>query len=133
MTIRKIIGLITIAAAVPHIGFLFYFVFIYHASMVSWTVIEKILITFTCISGGALLWSGGIWGYRISIIAWILLLFVSFSSLYVTIFHTPIEEFQAVLLTRDAIISSFGCIILFILLRDLINFKQLKNPFQNCQ
>lgn len=118
----KIIGLITIVAAAPNIGFLVFFGFSDHPSFLSWMVIEKFLTAITCISGGALLWRGLIWGYRISIVAWTLIIFASFSNLYVALFHTPDRNLQLVILAKDIIIAALGGLILVILLRDLIKF-----------
>jgi len=123
MRIRRIIGLITIIAAIPHIGFMIFFIYAYHASFTHWMLIEKFLIGITSILGGALLWREGVWGHRVSIISWILLLFASLSALYVGLFHTSNANAQIVLLTKDILISSIAMIILFILVRDLIKLR----------
>ena len=123
MKSRRIIGLITIIAAIPHIGFMIFFIFVYHASFVHWMFIEKILIGITSIPGGVLLWRESMWGHRLSIISWILILFASLSALYVGLFHTSNVNAQIVLLTKDIIVSSIGTITLFILVRDLIKFR----------
>jgi hypothetical protein len=125
MKFLKMTGLITIVAAVPHIGSLLYLIFIYHSSLANWVVIEKFLISIACISGGALLWRGGIWGFRLSIIAWILVIYASSSNLYAAIFQTANTNIQSVILPKDIIISLLGCIILFILVKDLIKFRNV--------
>jgi len=123
MRIRRIIGLITIIAAIPHIGFMIFFILVYHASFTHWVVIEKLLIGITSILGGVLLWREGFWGHRLSIISWTLILFPSLSALYVGLFHTSNANAQIVLLTKDIVVSLIGTITLFILVRDLIKFR----------
>lgn len=120
----KIIGLITIVAAAPNIGFLVFFGFSDHPSFLSWMVIEKFLTAITCISGGALLWRGLIWGYRISIVAWILIIFASCSSLYVALSQTPNQNLQLVILAKEFIIAALGGLILVILFRGLIKYRK---------
>jgi hypothetical protein len=120
----KIIGLITIVAASPNIGFLVFFGFSDHPSLLSWMVIEKFLTAITCISGGALLWFGGIWGNRISIVAWILIIFASCSSLYEALFQTPNQDLQLVILAKDIIIATLGGLILVLLFRGLIKYRK---------
>ena len=80
------------------------------------------------ISGGALLWWGGIWGYRISIVAWILIIFASSSNLYVALFQTPNQNLQLVILAKDIIIAALGGLILVILFRDLIKYRKGCGP-----
>ena len=123
MKISKLIAIITIIAATPNFGFIFYLFFSYHASTLNWIVIEKILTALSCIVGGALLWRENIWGYRISIIAWILILFVSISSIYVAVSHTTNIDLQLVMLSKDLIISLCGGIILVILLKGALRAK----------
>lgn len=123
MKSRRIIGLITITAAIPHIGFMIFFIFANHASITHWIVIEKLLIGITSITGGVLLWREGVWGHRLSIISWTLILFASLSALYVGLFHTSNVNAQIVLLTKDIVVSLIGTITLFILVRDLIKLR----------
>jgi hypothetical protein len=120
----KIIGLITIVAAAPNVGFLVFSSFSDHPSFLSWMVIEKFLTVIACMSGGALLWWGGIWGYRISVVAWILIIFASSSNLYVALFQTPNQNLQLVILAKDIIIAALGGLILVILFRDLIKYRK---------
>ena len=122
---RKITGIITVTAAIPNIGFMFLFIFLYHASFVHWMVIEKFLIGITCILGGFLLCRGDIWGYRFSIIGWILILWSSISSLYVAIFHTTNANLQSVMFIKDIIFSLFSSTILFILFSDMIRLRKI--------
>ena len=123
MRIRRIISIVTIIAAIPHIGFLIFFISVYHASFTHWMVIEKFFIGITSLIGGILLWSEGVWGHRLSIISWLIIIFASLSALYVGLFHTPNANSQIVLLTKEVIVSSIGTVILFFLVRDLIKSR----------
>lgn len=121
---RKLLGSLTVIAAIPALGFMMFFLVVYNASLMHWLVIEKIIIGFTCILGGVLLWQGHKWGYRLSIIGWMVILYVSFSSIYVAFQPETNEHLRLAMFSKDAIYLTVGLPALVILIRDMIKTKK---------
>ena len=117
---RKILGTLTIIASLPALGFMLFFLVIYKAPFTHWLIIEKIVIVFSCIIGGILLWQGHKWGYRFSTIGWMMILYVSLSSVYVAFQPATKEHIRLAMFVKDAIYLSVGLPALVILVRDMI-------------
>jgi len=119
---RRILGIITVLAAMPALAFLGYFVLTYSPPISHWLIWEKVAIGFFCLIGGIMLWKGKLWGYVFSALGWGLLLFVHSSILIA--FYTGLDKlkftiyFAKVWLSVIFIIS--GSLIIFILLRDIL-------------
>ena len=102
-----------------------FIVILYQASFTHWIVIEKLLVGSACIFGAIFLWRGSIWGYRISILSWILILWISASSIYVAVSPKTIEDLRIVMLSKDIIFSVIGLTILSILIGDMLRMRRV--------
>jgi len=118
---RRILGIITLLAAVPALAFLGFFVLSYSPPISHWLVWEKVAIGFFCLIGGIMLWKGNIWGYILSALGWGLIIFVHSSILLA--YYTGLDKLKltgylaGVWLSVVFILS--GSLIIFILLHDI--------------
>ncbi len=124
---RRILGIITVLAAVPTLAFLGYFVLSYSPPISHWLIWEKVAIGFFCLIGGIMLWKGKIWGYILSALGWGLLIFVHFSILIAS--YTDLDKLKfSSYLTKNWLSVVFilsGFLIIFTLLRDILKKKHM--------
>ena len=122
---RKITGLITILAAIPRIGYILFFVTHNPAFLIHWVVIEKLLIATACILGGIFLWRGSIWGYRFSVLGWVMILWASASNIYVALAPSTNDNLSTIMLSNDMISSILCLTILSMLLGDILRIRKI--------
>lgn len=120
---RKLLGTVTIIAAIPALGFILFFISKYNAPLYHWFVVEKMMIGFCSIIGGILLWRGHKWGYRLSTIGWAVILYASIMSLYVAFQPEVNEQLKITMMSKDIIYLLVGIPILSILIRDIIKTR----------
>lgn len=128
MTKRPLLGFITVVAGTPFLVFLAYFVSRYEPPLLHWFVWEKALIVMLSFVGGLLLWRGKVWGYWLSAIAWLMVIFASSFSL-VALFQssgTPdvTDEVAKVWMGKDLILLLIGVLATFLIGRDLLRTKK---------
>lgn len=84
-----------------------------------WFVIEKLVIVFSCIIGGILLWKGTKWGYQLSTIGWLVILYASIMSIYVA-FQPDTNEAARFTMIVNGLFIVIGIPVVVILMRDII-------------
>ena len=119
---RRFFAIITILAAGPALVFLRYLILGYGTPIIHWLVWEKIAIAFFCLIGGIMLWQGNIWGYRLSVLAWALIIFVHSSILI--LFCTNLDKLMfpsyVVNISLNVLFILAGTLTIVILLRDIL-------------
>ena len=114
---RKLLGSLTIIAAIPALAFALFFIISYKAKITNFLVIEKIVIVICCSIGGLLLWQGKRWGYGLSAIGWLLILYTSIYSIYNVATRSD-------MLLQSGIFVAIGIPVFVILIRDIIGRKK---------
>ena len=122
---RRILGTITIVAAIPSLLFIIFLISKYEVSFFNWIILEKISIILSCASGGALLWKGHKWGYRFSGIGWLILIFVSVTSILAALQPETSERLKAMMYAKDSLYLIIGVPAIYILVRDMIYSKRV--------
>jgi len=117
---RKFLGSLTIMAAIPSLAFVIFFTTVYEASITHWFVIEKLVIIFSCIIGGILLWKGTKWGYQLSTIGWLVLIYASIMSIYVAFQPDTKEALRFTMFITDGLFIAVGIPAVVILVRDIM-------------
>lgn len=127
---RPLLGAITMLATIPFLGFLVLFISQYQPPLVHWFVMEKAAICIAGIIGGVLIWRGNVWGYRVGLIAWMLIVLstlTSLASLY-RASGTPdvTGTVGATWAGKDVIYILVSVPILYVLARDLLVTRRKK-------
>jgi len=119
---RKLLGSLTIIAAIPFLGFIIFFFSVYN---INWFLIENIAIVIFCSVGGKLLWRSSKWGYRLSAIGWAILLFDSVTSVFAVLLTEITTQARTILITKDIIYLLIGIPADFILIRDMMKERKV--------
>ena len=82
MNKRRLLGLLTIVAAIPSLAYALFFTIRYKAPITNFLVVEKIVIVICCTIGGLLLWRGKRWGLGLSAVGWLVILCTSIYGIY---------------------------------------------------
>lgn len=127
---RQILGAVTILAALPGLLFILYFISSYNASLLHWLVIEKIITALFCFIGGGLLLKGNAWGYRLSLVGWILIIWASISSLLAAWQPVTSGQLQTNMFAKEAIYLAVGLPTVIILIREMIRIKRFNNAIE---
>lgn len=120
---RRFLSSLTIIAAIPSFAFVIFFTTSYDAPLTHWFVIEKLVIVFSCIIGGVLLWKGSKWGYQLSVVGWLVILYASIVSIYVAFQPATKEAARFTMFIKDGLFLTIGIPVFFILVRDIITRK----------
>ena len=127
---RPLLGAVTVVAAIPFVVFLAYFTTQYQPPLAHWFVIEKAVVGISGIVGGVLLWYGNLWGYRLGLIAWVLITLSAMISL-VSLFEVSGKpEVNGLVTTawasKDTLYIIVATPVLYVLVRDLIDARRAK-------
>jgi hypothetical protein len=110
-------------AAIPSLAFVIFFMTVYAAPITHWFVIENLVIVFSCVIGGILLWKGTKWGYQLSAIGWLVILYASIMSIYVAFQPETKEATRFTMFVKDGLFVALGIPVVVILIRDIITRK----------
>jgi hypothetical protein len=119
------LSLLTIIAAIPSLGFVIFFMRVYDAPLTHWFIMENLVIVFSCFIGGVLLWKGKKWGYRVSEIGWLIILYRSFMSIYVAFLPDTKEVTRVPMFITNAIFIVVGITVLIALIGDIVKRKHV--------
>lgn len=80
------------------------------------------MVTAFGFTGGVLLWGGSVWGYRLSLIAWALVVLTSLASV-MSLYQTPnvAETLATTWMTKDVFYILIAVPMMYVLARDLKN------------
>ena len=117
MNKRKLLGLLTIIAAIPSLAYILFFTIRYKASITNPLVMEKIVIVIFCSIGGLLLWQGKKWGFGLSAIGWLVILYTSIYGIYNIATRSD-------MFLQNGIFVAIGIPVFVILMRDIIGRKK---------
>ena len=114
---RNLLGSLTVIAAIPSLAYALHFTINYKATITNLLVIEKMVIVVCCSIGGLLLWQGKRWGYVLSAIGWLVILYTSICSIYNVATRDD-------MLLQSGIFVAIGIPVFVILIRDIIGTKK---------
>lgn len=119
-----------VSGTVPVIPDLLHFTSQYQPPLAHWFVLEKVVISVLGIVGGVFLWCGNVWGYRVGLIAWALIILSSLASL-VSLYQASGQPDVAGRVTttwisKDVIYILIAVPVLYVLARDLIERRRTK-------
>ena len=117
MNKRKLLGLLTIIAAIPPLAYALFFIIRYKAPITNILVVEKMVIVICCSIGGLLLWRGKRWGYALSAIGWLVILCTSIYGIYNIATRSD-------MLLQNGIFVAIGIPVFMILIIDIIGRKK---------
>lgn len=126
---RPSLGVITVVPGILSLSFLVYFVSQYQPPFLHWVVLEKTTMGALAFAGGVLLWRGKVWGYWLSLIAWVLVIATSLASL-ISWYRTPniAETLTTTWLSKDIILILVAVLMIYVLGRDLVRVTTEKPP-----
>ncbi len=114
---RKLLGSLTIIAAIPPLAYTLFFTIRYKAPITNILVVEKMVIVICCSIGGLLLWQGNKWGFGLSAIGWFVILCTSVYSIYNIATRSD-------MLLQNGIFVAIGIPVFVILIRDIIGRRK---------
>jgi hypothetical protein len=127
---RRVLAIITFLASIPSFTFVIRFISTYSPTIAHWVIWEKGCIILFCLAGSILLWQGNVWGYRLSIIGWALIIFVQMS--IVIIFLFDLSKSNIVDITASLSINILFILVgvssIYVLLRDIIRNRNNLTP-----
>jgi hypothetical protein len=123
MKTRRFLSTLTFIAAIPSLIFVIFFTKTYGAPLPHLFFLEKLFIVFSCIIGSILLWKGTKWGYKLSTIGWLVILYGSITSIYVAFQPDTKEATRYAMIAKDGLFLAIGIPVIVILIHDIIRKK----------
>jgi len=124
---RILIGSITLLAALPALFLVVMLTQYRQFPFTHWAVIEQLFIAVTCFFGGILIYPNIKWGYLLSTIGWLLLIFQSTTGVYWAFDPRTKEPQRTFMLVQNGIFVVIGIPILIILISHLMKRRKMLN------
>ncbi len=125
MTKRILIYSLTILSAIPAFLFVAMLPMYYHFTLTDLFVVEEIITAGSCCVGGVLLWRKHKWGYPLSTLAWLLIIFGGICGVNAAFDPRIKEPMRSYMIVQSGIFFVIGIPVFLILVRHILKDKEI--------